>query len=416
MTQSLCIVEARGLEYLFPLSYVRPVFDLRCGITRLRAKVERSYPGLAVTIRCRPYLADAVREQNPTVAVNAPDAAGCLYVNGQVLAGPDLIAAIPPDGEDAVFVSGGLFLAARVGSKHRAALPDVFDAGMFPDLPRREVRIPLMRYPWDLVNNNGEQIVADVHAMGIAGQGKILGKVYDGVHLLAKENITIEEGAIVKPGVVLDAESGPIVIGKNARIYPHATIEGPAYIGPGSLIKIGAKIYEDTSIGEMCKVGGEVEASIVHSHSNKQHDGFLGHAYLGMWVNLGADTNNSDLKNNYANVKVTINHEVIDTGSMFAGLIMGDHAKSGINTMFNTGTVVGVSCNVYGAGFPPKYIPSFAWGGGEGLVAYDLEKSIAVARRVMVRRKETLTAAAETVLRTVYALTQDDRRASGLPT
>jgi UDP-N-acetylglucosamine diphosphorylase/glucosamine-1-phosphate N-acetyltransferase len=213
----------------------------------------------------------------------------------------------------------------------------------------------------------------------------------------------------VKPGVVLDAEGGPIYIGKKAKVFPNAVIEGPAFIGDGSMIKIGAKIYENTSIGEVCKVGGEVEGSIIHSYSNKQHDGFLGHAYLGMWVNLGADTNNSDLKNNYGSVRVMINGEEVNSGSMFVGLTMGDHSKAGINTMFNTGTVVGVSSNVFGAGFPPKYIPSFAWGGAEGIETYDIARALEVAQRVMGRRKMQLSGAEEKVLREVFALTARER-------
>jgi UDP-N-acetylglucosamine diphosphorylase/glucosamine-1-phosphate N-acetyltransferase len=161
----------------------------------------------------------------------------------------------------------------------------------------------------------------------------------------------------------------------------------------------------------MCKVGGEVEGAIIHSFSNKQHDGFLGHAYLGMWVNLGADTNNSDLKNNYGTVKVVIDGTQVDTGSMFMGLVMGDHSKSSINSMFNTGTVVGVSSNVFGSGFPPKSVPSFAWGGSEGMTTYEIERALDVARRVMGRRKVELTKAEEAVLRSVFEQTKNARSA-----
>ena len=185
------------------------------------------------------------------------------------------------------------------------------------------------------------------------------------------------------------------------------------FVGEGSSIKAGAKIYENTSIGEICKVGGEVEASIIHSCANKQHDGFLGHSYLGMWVNLGADTNNSDLKNNYGNVKVVINGSSVDSGSQFVGLTMGDHSKSGINTMFNTGTVVGVSCNVFGADFPPKYIPSFCWGGAKGLDVYDLAKSVEVARSVQARRKHTMSDSEAEVLRVVFEATKRERENAG---
>jgi UDP-N-acetylglucosamine diphosphorylase/glucosamine-1-phosphate N-acetyltransferase len=235
------------------------------------------------------------------------------------------------------------------------------------------------------------------------------GLVYEGAHLVNPSNIVIGAGSKIKPGVVLDAEGGPIYIGSNVTVFPNAVIEGPAFVGDRSLIKVGAKIYEHTSIGEVCKVGGEVEASVIHSFSNKQHDGFLGHAYLGMWVNLGADTNNSDLKNNYGSVKVIIDGQTIDSGSMFMGLVMGDHSKSSINSMFNTGTVVGVSSNVFGSGFPPKSVPSFAWGGGEAIKTYDLERALLVARRVMGRRKLELSACEEAVLRTVFDLTKHER-------
>jgi len=284
--------------------------------------------------------------------------------------------------------------------------------GDFTSLPSEQVDVRLAAYPWDLVNANGKQIREDFAQLmkGKKRKGaKIRGKVYAGARLLDRKSIIIGEGSKVKPGAVLDAENGPIVLGKNVTIYPNAVVEGPAYVGDGSLIKIGAKIYENTSIGEVCKVGGEVEASIVHSYSNKQHDGFLGHSYLGMWVNLGADTNNSDLKNNYSSVKVTINGHAVDSGSQFVGLTMGDHSKSGINTMFNTGTVVGVGCNVYGGGFPPKYIPSFCWGGSEELVTYELGKCLEVARKVMARRKIQMSPAEERLFRTVFEMTRAER-------
>jgi UDP-N-acetylglucosamine diphosphorylase/glucosamine-1-phosphate N-acetyltransferase len=190
----------------------------------------------------------------------------------------------------------------------------------------------------------------------------------------------------------------------------NASLQGPVYVGAKSAIKMGAKIYEGTSIGEVCKVGGEVEETIIHSYSNKQHEGFLGHAYLGQWVNIGADSNNSDLKNNYGTVKVYVDGEMVDSGLMFVGLTMGDHAKCGINTMFNTGTVVGVMSNVFGSGYPEKFIPSFTWGGVEGMETYDIDKALEVARRVMARRKTALPAAQEKMLRQVFAMTASERK------
>ncbi len=270
----------------------------------------------------------------------------------------------------------------------------------------------MISYVWELVHRNSDVLTEE--CIGSGKLGTVEGKVYDGVSMLEGSNIYVAEGASVKPGAVLDAEGGPIFIDEGARVFPNAVIEGPAYIGRKSQIKVGAKIYEGTTIGEVSKVGGEVEESIIHSYSNKQHDGFLGHAYVGMWVNLGADTNNSDLKNNYGNVKVYVDGEEVDTGSMFVGLTIADHSKSGINTMFNTGTVVGVCCNVFGGGFPPKYIPSFSWGGAEGLTIYRPDKGIEVAGRVMGRRDVILTEPVRKLLLKVFELTGEERERFGI--
>jgi UDP-N-acetylglucosamine diphosphorylase/glucosamine-1-phosphate N-acetyltransferase len=387
-------------------------------MTTLREKLVRCYPGVPVTLRSRPYLSDLLRQQNPGIPVNIVPASSCLFLNGRVIPDESFTAQIPLNGEDAVYVQGDTIVAARVSGsamdRLRTALPHVPGAPDFDGIARREVKVKKVDYPWDLVNANGEEIAADFRVLTAGIPKKIAGYMHEGVFLVNPDAIFIEEGATVKPGVVLDAEQGPIYIGKNALIFPNVTIEGPACVGEGSRIKAGAKIYECTSIGPVCKVGGEVESSIVHSFANKQHDGFLGHAYLGMWVNLGADTNNSDLKNNYGHVRVTINGEQVDSGSVFAGLFMGDHSKSAINTMFNTGTVVGISSNVFGAGFPPKSIPSFAWGGAGEMSVYDLERSLDVARRVMGRRNAVMSEVEEKVFRHVFELTQEERRKAGM--
>jgi len=199
-------------------------------------------------------------------------------------------------------------------------------------------------------------------------------------------------------------------IGNRVTVMPNSYLEGPLYIGDYSLVKASAKIYHGTSIGPHCKVGGEVENSIIHSYSNKQHEGFLGHAYLGSWINIGADTNNSDLKNTYGSVKVVVNGKTVDTGMQFVGLTMGDHSKTGINMMFDTGTVVGISSNLYGAGLPPKFVPSFSWGSPGSLSVFELEKSLEIARRMMARRDVRMTPAYETMMRHAFAATDDERR------
>ncbi len=411
MAPTVCIFEDPQYVKLLPLVYTRPVYDLRCGILTLRQKIQRAYPKANISLLCRPYLADVVRQQNPDTEVNSVPAGDCLFVNGRVLASESFVKQIPLKGKNALYISGNTVVAVRMNAVARTSMKENvsgnFDLDHFAEFEKTQVDATLIEYSWDLVQKNGHQIAVDFKSL--AKKGKIKGKVYPGAHLVSKKNIFINTGASVKPGAVLDAENGPIYISKNVKILSNAVIEGPAYIGDGSVIKIGAKIYGNTSIGEMCKVGGEVEGSIIHSYSNKQHDGFLGHSYIGMWCNLGADTNNSDLKNNYGLVKVTVNGAEIDTGLQFVGLTMGDHSKSGINTMFNTGTVVGVSSNVFGGAFPPKFIPSFAWGGGEKLQMYDLEKSIDVARQVLARRNVQMTDDGEILMRKVFDLSAHER-------
>jgi UDP-N-acetylglucosamine diphosphorylase/glucosamine-1-phosphate N-acetyltransferase len=413
MIDRICLFEDQNFRRLLPLVYTRPAYDLRCGMLTLREKVQKRYPGATLELHTRPYLADLLREQNPGTTVNRADGQGCLFLNGRVVASEELVRQIPLDGPDMLYTSGEVLVAARLTGKSpgalRGGLPEFPGISAFPGLPKTELSPKMVSYPWDLVNFNGAEIVSDFALVAPERGQRMRGTVYEGAHLINPGNIVIGEGTKVKPGVVLDGETGPIWIGSNVTVFPNAVIEGPAFIGDRCLIKVGAKIYENTSIGPVCKVGGEVEGSVIHSFSNKQHDGFLGHAYLGMWVNLGADTNNSDLKNNYGNVKLVIDGETVDSGSMFMGLVMGDHSKSSINSMFNTGTVVGVSSNVFGTGFPPKSVPSFAWGGAEGLKTYDLERALDVARRVMGRRKLVLSLAEEKVLRAVFDLTGKER-------
>ena len=421
MVDSIVIIEGIYYSKLLPLVYFRPIYDLRCGILSLKEKIQKRYPEIEIILHCRTYLVDSVKRSNPGLLVNElpKDAKSCLFINGRVIVDDDFRDKVPTEGSDMLYINGETIIAARVSGSNldflRKSMNDVFTISDFSGLIKKEINVDFVTYPWDLIKHNGNQLITDFNFLVNRSETLHNGDIDEGVRLVNKENIFIAKGAKIKPNVVLDAEDGPIYIDENAKIFPNAVIVGPAYIGKNSIIKIGAKIYENTSIGEVCKVGGEVEDSIIHSYSNKQHDGFLGHAYLGSWVNLGADTNNSDLKNNYGSVKVVINDEQIDSGSMFVGLTMGDHSKSSINTMFNTGTVVGVSSNVFGSGFPPKYIPSFTWGGSDSLTSYALDRSIDVAKRVMERRKIAFTEIDERIFRKVFDLTKEERRRRGMP-
>ncbi|CUU00632.1 UDP-N-acetylglucosamine diphosphorylase/glucosamine-1-phosphate N-acetyltransferase [Candidatus Thermokryptus mobilis] len=417
---NICIFEDEKYRKLLPLVYFRPVYELRCGIIPIKDKIIRSFSNPNVILHARDYLTEVLKRDYPNYYVNELPANinQVLFINGRVLADPHFADKFKYNGKDIAYIKGDDIVAFWASGENLEKFKNKFGTPLaksdFENYEKIEISAKLINYPWDIINNNGEQIVIDFNIL-TDGKARREGKIYEGVHLLNEHFIHIEEGAKIKPGVVLDAENGPIYIGKNVKILPNAVIEGPAYVGDGSLIKVSAKIYENTSIGPVCKVGGEVEASIIHAFSNKQHEGFIGHSYLGTWVNIGADTNNSDLKNDYGNVKVYVDGELIDSGSMFVGLIMGDHSKSGINLMFNTGTVVGVSCNIYGSGLPPKFVPSFSWGGAEdGFVTYRIDKAIEVAKRVMARRNVQLTEIDEKLFRKIFELTEEERSKAGV--
>jgi UDP-N-acetylglucosamine diphosphorylase/glucosamine-1-phosphate N-acetyltransferase len=236
--------------------------------------------------------------------------------------------------------------------------------------------------------------------------------VKEGALLAGGERIYLGPGACIQPGAVLNAEDGPIYIDDNATVFENAIVRGPAFIGACSQVKPGADI-EACAIGPHAKVGGEVLHTVFHSYANKAHDGHLGHAYIGRWCNLGADTNNSNLKNDYSVVTLfdAVAGAFEPTGRQFMGLVMADHAKCGIDTMFNTGTVVGVFCNIYGSGFQPRHLPSFSWGGADtGFTEYRLDKALRVAEAVMARRQIAFTDADRELLTHVFTMTRPGRR------
>ncbi len=397
----IALFEDEKWRKLYPLSLSHPVWELRVGIFKIFEKYEKIYEKPALFTR--KYLEDVIKERYPEYRINDYNLQNVVLVNSRVIPDSEFINALKGLKEGEAFVQDGETLACRVNSVN-----DFFDReGVFSGCEKFKTRtiegVKTFTYIYQLVHLNSAEIFSDAKFFD-AG---IRGKVHEGAHILG--DVIVEEGAEVYPGVVIDGYEGPVIIDKDAVIMPNATIIGPAYIGRKSRIKVGAKIYEGTSIGPVCKIGGEVEETIIHGYSNKQHDGFLGHAYLGEWVNLGADTNNSDLKNNYSSVKIFVDGEWVNTGEMFVGLMMGDHSKSGINTMFNTGTVVGFSSNIYGGDFPPKFIPSFAWGGSGGFVTYKFEKAVETAERVMARRNIKLTEAYRKMMGKIFKFTEGER-------
>ena len=410
----LCVFEDKKTSNFFPLTYSRPVYDLICGYTSLKSKIFKLFPTAKHSLHCRSYLENITIRNNPGILVNSVENSECLFINGRVLADSNLIKLLSKKKrEDIVYVSGDTVIAAFLSSTklNSFKIGDSIDLGNFETVHKESIEQKTFNYIWDLINYNGEELNKEfeIQFNKKKNQKRVAGKIFEGVHLVEKKAIIIEKGAVVKPGVVIDASKGPVFIDKNVEVFPNAIIEGPVYIGESTKIKSVATIYENVSIGKVCKVGGEVEDVIIMPYSNKQHAGFLGHAYLGSWVNLGADTNNSDLKNNYSTVKAYVNGKMIDSGSQFLGLMMGDHSKTAINTMFNTGTVVGFSCNIFGAGFPRTIIPSFTWGGAGISKIYSVDKSIETAEIVMSRRNIAMIAEDKKLFHKIFELTKEER-------
>jgi UDP-N-acetylglucosamine diphosphorylase / glucose-1-phosphate thymidylyltransferase / UDP-N-acetylgalactosamine diphosphorylase / glucosamine-1-phosphate N-acetyltransferase / galactosamine-1-phosphate N-acetyltransferase len=413
----ILIFEDTRTDNLKPLTWTRPSWGLRCGIVTLARKIAAAYPGTEVLFHARPYLVAAVREDGERTVISTPDearqylAGPTLFINGRVLAEPDMMKRVPIEGPDEAIRSGDTVVAVRLADGAKAAKAfeaEALDNRLWAGLPEHKVFVPVIRWPWDLVSSNHDEIDTDFRRF--ATPGDIRGAVSPKAILEGRENICVGADAEIQAGAILLADAGPIFVGPGARVMAGAVLEGPVAVCAKATVKILSRIYEGTTIGPLSKVGGEVEASIFHACSNKQHDGFLGHSYLGAWCNLGAGACTSDLKNNYSNVRVSIEGAEIDTGNLFCGLTMGDHSKAGIGTMFNTGTVVGVGCNIFGGEFPPKDIPSFMWGGHIGLVEHDFDKFCQTAEKVMERRNQALTESLRDMLEHVFHQTRRRRK------
>ncbi|MEE2876302.1 MAG: putative sugar nucleotidyl transferase [Candidatus Neomarinimicrobiota bacterium] len=386
-------VAANRLE---PIALTRPVFDLRCGTFTFLERVRRLRPEAAVTLYVRPELADVTQERLPDCSVNPDTPSGGIWLDGGVFWRDDSLRLLE-DQPGTAISRGGRMLGANLSAEESQAW--LAAGGLLeepPTVSEEKADVVVVDYLWDCVHENGDAIREDSRHFSLS---EIKGQIDDGVHMINRGEISVGEGSRMRAGVILDAESGPVIIGENVAIEPGAYIEGPVFIGDGSLIKAGAKIFGETTIGPGCKVGGEVTESILQGWCNKQHDGFLGNAYIGEWVNLGAGTNNSDLKNNYTSVKVTVKGERIDTGSLFVGLFMGDHSKSAIGTLFNTGTVVGPACNVVTAGFPRRVIPPFSWVVNGKSKAYAINKFMETAIAAKERRGHLFSKAEEKLFR-----------------
>ncbi|WP_242923341.1 GlmU family protein [Pontibacter liquoris] len=384
-------------QNLLPFTFTRPVAEIRVGILTIAEKWGHS-AGASVSYLTRPYLQQKYALQHSTQN---------FYVNGALLPTPELIAEIRSLKLGEALFSGNTLLALNGDNLNLHSYNDLLASATNS---RREcVADPrLVGEVWEIFGQNGEQIRSDFALLTAGRKSQPVNDKYTAVY--GEDNIFIEEGAKIR-AAVLNAEDGPIYIGRNAQVQEGALIRGPFALCEGSQVSMGGKMRSDTTIGPFSKVGGEVSNSVIFGYSSKGHDGFLGNSVLGEWCNLGADTNTSNLKNNYANVKIWnyAKGGFKDTGRQFCGLIMGDHSKCGINTMFNTGTVVGVSANIFGSGFPRNFIPSFSWGGNAGFETYQLRKVFEVAEKVMERRNKPLDETEKAILTDVFNQTQQYR-------
>lgn len=354
---------------LLPFTYTRPVADLRIGILTIREKWEKHLGSTTSTIT-EEYLSDKfpMVEFEENVMINASyipteilvEQVLDLQVNQVLFDGDDIVAFYTKDTQEEI------------------------DFDTYEQLEVTAEGVFKIENNWDIFSKNHEAIQLDYD---LITQGRTSAEIPKGVQTMHSENIFIEEGAKIN-FCSLNASDGPIYIGKDAEIMEGALIRGPFALCEHATVKMGAKIYTGTTIGPYCKVGGEVTNSVLMAYSNKGHDGYLGNSVLGEWCNIGADSNNSNLKNNYEEVRLW-DYETegfAKTGLQFCGLMMGDHSKCGINTMFNTGTVIGVSVNIFGTGFPRNFVPSFSWGGASGFTTYKTNKAFQTAKLVMERR------------------------------
>jgi UDP-N-acetylglucosamine diphosphorylase/glucosamine-1-phosphate N-acetyltransferase len=392
MSKNLILLDDSTWRRLLPLTYTRPVAEIRIGILTIREKWEK-YLKTKASYQCKDYIA----QKFPVVHKGEN-----LYINSCILPDEKLVAAIRKLKVGDGLKKGSLLIAYCTGDVITDSTVIISKCNEW------EKDILHIRNTWDIFSKNGEAIKNDFALLTKGKRSQVLSKSNT---VIGKRNLLfIEKGARIEASI-LNTDTGPIYIGKDAEIMEGSVVRGPFALGEESVLKMSAKVYGPSTIGPHCKVGGEVNNSVIFGYSNKAHDGFLGNSVIGEWCNLGADTNNSNLKNNYGNVKLYsyISNSLEDTGLQFCGLIMGDHSKCGINTMFNTGTVVGVGANIFGGGFPPTHIPAFTWGGAEGFATYRLDKMFETAERVYSRRHMKLDLAEKKILENIFNETKQFR-------
>jgi len=383
-------------ESLLPLTFTRPVAELRTGILKISEKWKFYFHEINGYFT-KDYLSEKYKSE---------PGFDNILINGSLLPDPMLAEAIKNLRLMEALVKGNKLLAVRLS---KTAVEDFNPLHFtFYELTEYKDEVDCIEYPWHIFTKNGREIINDFNLITANRESC---KLSPSNNLLSPGNIFAEEG-VKAEYVTINASTGPVYLGVNSEIMEGAVIRGPFALCECSVLKLMAKIYGPTTIGPFSKAGGEINNSVIQGFSNKAHDGFLGNSVLGEWCNIGADSNNSNLKNNYAEVKLWSYREekFIPTGLQYCGLIMGDHSKCGINTMFNTGTVVGVSANIFGTGFPRQFIPSFSWGGAAGFSVYALEKAFETAASVMSKRNQRFSETDKSILKSIFAMTEKFRR------
>jgi UDP-N-acetylglucosamine diphosphorylase/glucosamine-1-phosphate N-acetyltransferase len=381
---------------LLPLTFMRPVAEIRVGILTIREKWEKHLKTKTSTLT-EEYLSQKypiVREEDN------------ILINGSICPTPEIVKEIIELKPNQTLVSADSIIAFHLKSDELDETGDMDLSGI--DEIETDARFIKLNDPWDVFRYNDEAIRDDFKFLTKGRKSK---KLNETNRIVAAENIFVEEGAKVE-FAILNASTGPIYIGKNAEIMENSVIRGPFALCEHGVVKMAAKIYGATTVGPWSKVGGEINNSVIFGYSNKAHDGFLGNSVIAEWCNLGADTNTSNLKNSYDNVKLWNypKSTFVDTGLQFCGLIMGDHSKTGINTMFNTGTVVGVNSNVFGGGFQRNFVPSFSWGGSPGFKIFNINKAMAVAEAVYARREKDFDETERDIMTQVFDITATNRQ------
>ena len=412
MPISICLYEDTKYTQFHPISHLRPVFDMRAGIVPLYSRVERYFPGAALSLAVRDQLSALVADQHRDIPVGMIKRNGddVLFLNGRIRDYGNLPELVTHSRLTTVFKKGDetiavLFKRESTSGIGALAMPAdylrQYEAER-ADLPENDTTATLYGFVWDLIADIDRQIVADFEFVRKSVSPGENVSVHEAATLVNAESILMSNDVSVGPTAVIDASGGPVFIGANCRIEPQAAVFGPCFIGANSVVVAGK--VSGSSIGHTCRVGGEVEESIFQAYVNKYHAGFIGHAYVGQWVNFGAMTTNSDLKNNYSNIRVSLNGKMTDSGSIKVGSFIGDHTKFGIGTLLNTGINIGVSCNLFGGKLiVDKEVPSFTWGDCDKYrKRYQIDKALETARVVADRRHHALSEREEELLQTIF--------------